>query len=94
MGQTSKREKLKAFFLRRKINAMGLLVITMMSAIITILCALVGFSRTDVLAIVTALLVLLCFVQSFKLKKSFRTIHASRGLRKKRRPHTAGEEEA
>lgn len=83
MVETSKREKIKAFFIRRKINALGLLVITVMSAVITLLCALTGFSRTDVLVIVTILLILLCFLQAFKLKKSFRTIRSSHAIRKK-----------
>ena len=65
-----------------------------MSALITLICALTGFSRTDVLAMVTILLVLLCFLQAFRLKKSFRTIRSSRGLRKKRshRPHAVRED--
>ena len=94
MGETRKRDKLRAFFMRRKINALGLLVITIMSALITLICALTGFSRTDVLAMVTILLVLLGFLQAFKLKKSFRTIRSSRGLRKKRshRPHAVRED--
>ena len=70
----SKRKRFKAFILQRKLNTLGLLVITLMSAIITLICALKGFARTDVLVIVTLLLIVLCFIQAFKLKKSFRTI--------------------
>ena len=55
----SKRKRIKAFILQRKLNKLGLLVITLMSAIITLICALKGFARTDVLVIVTVLLVVL-----------------------------------
>ena len=41
---------------------------------ITLVCAIRGFVYTDILFIVSLLLVALCFVQSIKLKKSFRTI--------------------
>ena len=70
----SKRQRFKNFILRRKLNVLGLLVITVMSALITLVCAVRGFSHTDILIFVTALLVILCFVQKVKLKKSFRTI--------------------
>ena len=68
----SKRQRFKNFILRRKLNVLGLLVITVMSALITLVCAIRGFVYTDILFIVS--LVALCFVQSIKLKKSFRTI--------------------
>ena len=70
----SKRQRFKNFILRRKLNVLGLLVITVMSALITLVCAIRGFVYTDILFIVSLLLVALCFVQSIKLKKSFRTI--------------------
>lgn len=70
----SKRQRFKNFILRRKLNTLGLLVITLMSGLITIACAVRGFSHTDILILVTALLVILCFVQKVKLKKSFRTL--------------------
>ena len=70
----SKRQRFKNFILRRKLNTLGLLVITLMSGLITIACAVRGFSHTDILIFVTALLVILCFVQKVKLKKSFRPI--------------------
>ncbi|MBR6739157.1 MAG: hypothetical protein IKL99_05745 [Oscillospiraceae bacterium] len=78
------KERLRAFILRRKINALGLLIITFMSAITTVVCALRGFDKTSILAIVTVLLVILCFIQEIKLRKSFRTIHKFKGFRKKR----------
>ena len=61
----SKRQRFKNFILRRKLNTLGLLVITLMSGLITIACAVRGFSHTDILIFVTALLV---------IKKSFRTL--------------------
>lgn len=70
----SKRQRFKNFILRRKLNVLGLLVITVMSSLITLVCAIRGFVYTDILFIVSLLLVALCFVQSIKLKKSFRTI--------------------
>ena len=63
----SKRQRFKNFILRRKLNTLGLLVITLMSGLITLAC-------TDILIFVTVLLVILCFVQKVKLKKSFRTL--------------------
>ena len=84
MPRETKREKLQAFLLRRKINALGLLVLTIASAVITVLCAVKRFARTDLLILISALLVVLCFVQAFKLRKSFRTIRSSKGLRRKR----------
>lgn len=79
------REKIKAFVFRRKSNAYGLLALTVASAVITLLCAFAGFSRTNLLVIITILLVLLCFVQAFKMRSSFRTIHAFKGYRKKKK---------
>lgn len=79
------KENLRAFIMRRKINAMGLLVITLMTAVITIFCAIRGFARTDILATVTVLLVLLCFIQEIKMRKGFRTIRSFKGSRKKKK---------
>ena len=45
----SKRQRFKNFILRRKLNTLGLLVITLMSGLITIACAVRGFSHTDIL---------------------------------------------
>ena len=77
------KERLRAFIQRRRINALGLLVITFLSAVITIYCAITGFKRTEILAVVTVLLVILCFVQEIKLRKGFRTIRSFKGSRKK-----------
>ena len=43
----SKRQRFKNFILRRKLNVLGLLVITVMSALITLVCAIRGFVYTD-----------------------------------------------
>lgn len=85
MKRPFNREKLRAFIQRRKINAVGLLVITLLSALVTVICAFNRFARTDVLAAVTLLLVLLCFIQEIKLRRSFRTIRSFKGSRKKKR---------
>lgn len=85
MANKLNRERLKAFILRRKLNAFGLLSITVASVLITLLCALIGFPRTDILAVVTVLLVALCFVQAFRMRSSFRTIRSFKGSRKKKR---------
>ncbi|MGN0996121.1 MAG: hypothetical protein ACI4PG_04390 [Candidatus Ventricola sp.] len=84
MANRSKRERLKAFLLRRKLNAFGLLTITAGSLIITLIAGLCGFAHTDILALVTLLLVVLCFVQAYRMRASFRTMRAFRGFRKKK----------
>ena len=71
----SKRQRFKNFILRRKLNVLGLLVITVMSALITLVCAIRGFVYTDILFIVSLLLVALCFVQSIKHFKASRRRH-------------------
>lgn len=76
------KKKLAAFIQRRKINALGLTVITAASAVITLLCALTGFKHTDVLVLVTIAMVALCLVQYFRNRKGFRTIHAFKGKKR------------
>lgn len=85
MARTINRERLNTFLLRRRANALGLLAITVLSAAITAVCAFTGFKRTDMLIVVTALLMLLCLVQIIRMKKSFRTMRAFRGVRKKKK---------
>ena len=85
----SKRQRFKNFILRRKLHVLGLLVITVMSALITLVCAIRGFVYTDILFIVSLLLVALCFLQSIKLKKSFRTIHHFKGSRHRSHEHAS-----
>lgn len=84
MARKLNREKLKAFIERRKINSFGLLAITLISAVITLVCALSGFARTDILTLVTIALVVLCVVQMYKMRSSFRTIRSFKGARKRR----------
>lgn len=79
------KDVLKAFIQRRKINALGLIVITAVSAAFTLLGALTGFSRTNILAIITVLMVLLCLVQMLKNGRGFRTLRTSKTLFKKKR---------
>jgi len=84
MPGTFNKRSLKAFMTRRRINALGLTIITAASALITLICALIDFKRTDVLAVVTILLFALCLLQAFKYRKSFRTMKSFRGTRKKK----------
>ncbi len=84
MARKIKREKQKAFIERRKINTFGLMLITAVSAVITLACALSGFARTDILALITIALVILCVVQMYKMRSSFRTIRSFKGSRKRR----------
>ncbi len=76
------KKKLAAFIQRRKINALGLTVITAASAVITLLCALTGFKHTDVLVLVTIAMVALCLVQYFRNRKGFRTMHSFKGKKR------------
>ena len=66
---------LRSFIQRRKMNALGLLIITAASAVITLLCALTGFARTNILVIITVLLIALCLSQLLCRRRSFRTLH-------------------
>ena len=84
MPRKINRNSLKAFLARRRTNALGLTIITAASAVITLICAMTGFKRTDVLAIVTVLLITLCLLQAFKYRKSFRTMKSFKGFRKKK----------
>ena len=86
MKKPLNKEKLRAFIQRRQINAVGLLVITLVSAIITVICAFKRFPRTDLLASVTLLLVLLCLVQEVKLRSSFRTLRSFKGFHRRKKP--------
>ena len=84
MPRKINRTSLKAFLARRRTNALGLTIITAASAVITLICAMTGFKRTDVLAVVTVLLITLCLLQAFKYRKSFRTMKSFKGFRKKK----------
>lgn len=78
------KERLKAFIARRKINALGLSVITAASVLITLFCSMTGFKRTEILIIVTIALIVLCLLQAFKNRKAFRTMKSFKGWRKKK----------
>ncbi len=82
MANGINRKRLAAFIQRRKINALGLTVLSAASAIITLICALTGFKHTDVIALVTIAMVLLCLIQYFRNRRGFRTMHAFRGKRR------------
>ena len=84
MSRKFNRSSLKAFIARRRSNALGLTIITAASALITLLCAMTGFKHTDVLVVVTILLLALCLIQALKYRKSFRTIKSFKGSRKKK----------
>ena len=88
MAKVLNKEKLREFFFRRKINFLTLVTITLLSIVITVACLLTGFipNRVNILVIVSVLLVLLCCIQAYRMRKSFRTIKAFRGMRKKKRP--------
>lgn len=78
-------EKLREFLQRRRMNTIGLLVLTLLSLVLTILGALTSYSRTYILAFVTVLLTLLSAVQILKLRSGFRTIRDFRGYRRRRK---------
>ena len=86
MAMRFNKEKFKAFLIRRRTNAFGLFVITLMSALVTLICGLRGIAakKLDLLIWVTLSLIALCFIQAFKMRKSFKTIHAFKGHRKKK----------
>ena len=85
MAKLLNKEKLKEFLFRRRINFLTLLAITLLSVVITVICLVTGFisNRVYILVIVSILLVLLCCLQAYRMRKSFRTMKAFRGLRKK-----------
>ena len=93
MANGFNRKRLSAFIARRKINALGLTVLTAASAIITLICAMIGFTHTDVLALVTIAMVVLCLVQYFRSRKGFRTMRAFKGKRRSQRPVAASTSE-
>ena len=63
-----------------------LLVITLMSVVITGICLIAGFlpERITLLELVTAALIVLSIVQTYRMKSSFRTMKDFKGKRKKR----------
>ena len=84
MAKFFNRKKLTAFLQRRKINALGITIITAASVIISLICAITHFKHTDILVLVSIAMVVLCFLQYFKNRKGFRTMHAFKISRKKK----------
>ena len=86
MGKMINRKKLGEFFMRRKLNFLSLISVTLISIAVTVICMITGFVRDRLIMLVTisALLVLLCVIQSFRMKSSFRTMKAFKGKRKAR----------
>lgn len=87
MGKTINRKKLGEFFLRRKMNFLSLLAVTLLSIVVTILCAVTGFirDRIGMLVLIDVLLLILCVIQTLRMKSSFRTMKAFKGKRKKKK---------
>ena len=82
MSKAFNRKRLAAFIQRRKINALGLTVITSSSAVITLICAMTGFAHTDVLVLVTIALIALCLIQYFRNRKGFKTMRSFKGKKR------------
>ena len=82
MAKAFNRKKLAAFIQRRKINALGLTVLTSASGIITLICAATGFAHTDVLVLVTVAMIALCLIQYFRTRKGFKTMRSFRGKKR------------
>lgn len=85
MARKINKERLKSFVLNRKLNAFGLLSVTLLSVLITVFCAIRNFPRTNILLICTLLLIVLCFVQQFRMHSSFRRLPSFKGRRRKRK---------
>jgi len=84
MPKMLNKTRLKAFLSRRKSNSLGLIIITGASALITLICALTNYKRTEVLVFVTVFLIILCLIQAYKNKKAFRTMKSSKSFHKKK----------
>jgi Ca2+/Na+ antiporter len=67
------RRHLKDFLARRKINTLGLFIITLISLIITVICVMTGFKRSNILIMVTVFLFALCVFFYFRKKKVYTT---------------------
>lgn len=87
MANQLNKEKLRKFFFRRRINFLTLLVITLLSIAVTLVCRITGFipGRIVILEIVSLLLIVLCAVQAYRMRTSFRTMKDFKGKRKKKK---------
>ena len=83
MAKIFNRKKFTAFIQRRRINALGLTVITAASVIISLICAMIDFEHTDILILASIAMVALCLLQYYKNRKGFRTMRSFKGSPKK-----------
>ena len=85
MANDINKKRLREFFFRRRINFVTLLVITLLSIAATIVCRLAGFipGRLVILELVSLLLLILCVIQTYRMRRSFRTMKEFKGKRKK-----------
>ncbi|MBR5287513.1 MAG: hypothetical protein IKU34_02845 [Clostridia bacterium] len=86
MGKRINRKTLGEFFVRRKLNLLSLLSITLLSIVVTVVCLITGFirERVGILVFVSVMLMILCIIQTFRMKSSFRTMKDFKGKRKKK----------
>ena len=66
MAKIFHRKKFTAFIQRRRINALGLTVLTAASVIIALICAITNFEHTDIIVLSSIAMVVLCLLQYFK----------------------------
>ena len=87
MATQVNKNKMKKFFFRRRINLATLLVITLLSVAVTVICRITGFipGRMIILELVSLLLIVLCVVQTYRMRSSFRTIKDFKGKPRKRK---------
>ena len=83
MAKIFNRKKFTAFIQRRRINALGLTVLTAASVIIALICAITNFEHTDIIVLSSIAMVVLCLLQYFKNRKGFRTMRSFKGSPKK-----------
>lgn len=87
MANKLNKKKLREFFFRRRINFMTLVAITLLSIAVMLICRFTGFipGRIVILEIVCLLLIILCAVQAFRMRRSFRTMKDFKGKRRKKK---------
>ena len=56
---------------RNRTDTITLYVLAIISAGLTLLCALAGFERTDLLCIITVVFFILCLVQTFMMRRRY-----------------------
>lgn len=87
MANHLNKKKLREFFFRRRINFVTLVTITLLSVAAMLICRATGFipGRIVILELVSLLLIVLCLVQAFRMRRSFRTMRDFKGRRKKKK---------